>query len=61
MFHPFHCRAQINNERGYRFPANGESPEHAITVAAFYIDETTVTKEQFSGPEKYLNNCLSIV
>ena len=29
------------------FPGDGEGPERQVTVSSFYIDETTVTNEQF--------------
>ncbi len=40
---------QMGNERDYGFPADGEDPVHQVNVSPFYIDETTVTNEQFNG------------
>lgn len=39
---------QMGNERDYGFPSDGEDPVHEVTVSPFYIDETTVTNEQFN-------------
>ncbi len=39
---------QMGNERDYGFEADGEGPVHEVTLDPFYIDETTVTNEQFN-------------
>ena len=33
----------------YGFPADGEGPAHAVTLAPFYLDATCVTNEQFNA------------
>lgn len=40
---------QMGNERDYGFEADGEGPVHEVQLTAFYIDETTVTNEQFNA------------
>lgn len=39
---------QMGNERDYGFPADGEGPVHAVELTPFWLDETTVTNEQFN-------------
>ena len=38
----------MGNGRDYGFPADGEGPVHKIKLAAFWIDATAVTNEQFN-------------
>ena len=38
----------MGNERDYGFAPDGEGPVHAVVVAPFYLDATTVTNEQFN-------------
>ncbi len=38
----------MGTDGGYGFAADGEGPAHPVTLAPFYIDETTVTNEQFN-------------
>jgi sulfatase modifying factor 1 len=38
----------MGNERDYGFSADGEGPVHAVRIAPFWIDATTVTNEQFN-------------
>lgn len=38
----------MGNERNYGFPADGEGPVHAVRLAPFWMDATTVTNEQFN-------------
>lgn len=38
----------MGNERDYGFLADGEGPVHAVRLAPFWIDITTVTNEQFN-------------
>ncbi len=33
----------------YGFAADGEGPAHPVTLAPYYVDETTVTNEQFNA------------
>lgn len=40
---------QMGNERDYGFPDDGEGPVHRVVVAPFWIDETSVTNEQFNA------------
>jgi formylglycine-generating enzyme required for sulfatase activity len=39
----------MGNEGDYGFAADGEGPVHRVSLAAFYIDETTVTNEAFNA------------
>ena len=39
----------MGNERDYGFPRDGEGPVHAVTVAPFYLEVTTVTNERFNA------------
>jgi formylglycine-generating enzyme len=39
----------MGNDRPYGFPEDGEGPVHTVTLDAFWIDETTVTNEQFAA------------
>ena len=39
----------MGNEREYGFPQDGEGPVHAVTLAPFYLDVTTVTNERFNA------------
>jgi sulfatase modifying factor 1 len=39
----------MGNDRDYGFAADGESPVHAVRLAPFWMDETTVTNEQFNA------------
>ncbi|MFM1851017.1 MAG: hypothetical protein RIS54_701 [Verrucomicrobiota bacterium] len=39
----------MGNEGDYGFPADGEGPVHPVTLDPFWIDQTTVTNEQFNA------------
>ncbi len=39
----------MGNERDYGFVADGEGPVHEVELAPFWMDETTVTNEQFNA------------
>lgn len=38
----------MGNERDYGFPSDGEGPVHRVQLSPFWLDETTVTNEQFN-------------
>jgi sulfatase modifying factor 1 len=38
----------MGNDRSYGFEADGEGPEHAVTLRPFWMDATTVTNEKFA-------------
>jgi len=40
---------QMGNERDYGFASDGEGPVHEVVLTPFYIDETTVTNQQFNA------------
>lgn len=39
----------MGTDGDYGFPADGEGPAHRIELAPFYIDETTVTNDEFNS------------
>ena len=39
----------MGTDGSYGFAADGEGPAHAVTLAPFYIDTTTVTNEEFNA------------
>jgi len=39
----------MGTDGDYGFPADGEGPVHAVTLAPFYLDQTCVTNEQFNA------------
>jgi sulfatase modifying factor 1 len=39
----------MGTDGDYGFPADGEGPVHAVTLAPYYIDPTCVTNEQFNA------------
>ncbi len=40
---------RMGNERDYGFPADGEGPVHTVELTPFWIDECTVTNDQFAA------------
>ena len=40
---------QMGTDGDYGFPLDGEGPAHAVKLAAFYLDATCVTNEQFNA------------
>jgi formylglycine-generating enzyme required for sulfatase activity len=40
---------QMGTDGDYGFPLDGEGPAHAVKLAAFYLDVTCVTNEQFNA------------
>lgn len=42
-------RFLMGTDGAYGFPADGEGPAHEVVLTPFYIDETTVTNEQFNA------------
>jgi formylglycine-generating enzyme required for sulfatase activity len=40
---------QMGNDRDYGFLADGEGPVHQVRLAAFWMDATAVTNEQFNA------------
>lgn len=39
----------MGNDRSYGFPGDGEGPVHRVRLSPFWLDETTVTNEQFNA------------
>lgn len=40
---------EMGTDGDYGFPLDGEGPAHAVKLAAFYLDATCVTNEQFNA------------
>ena len=39
----------MGNERAYGFPADGEGPEHRVTIEPFFLDECAVSNVEFNA------------